>query len=75
MKERDPNAALRVLIFGTDARPVNVARMAGTLHKSRHTLYAWKENPGKIPVGELRRIARYLGLSWEEVGQAIGGGR
>ncbi len=70
---RDPNAALRLLLFGTEDRPVNMSRLAAKMHRHRTTLYNWKDNPSLISVGDLRRMARILGIDWEDIGRAIGG--
>lgn len=40
---RDPNAALRLLLFGTEDRPVNMSRLAAKMHRHRTTLYNWKD--------------------------------
>lgn len=70
---RDPNIALKTLLFGTDEHPVNISRMSAKLKISRSALHKWKENPGLIQVHNLRRMARYLGIEWEDIGRAIGG--
>lgn len=70
---KDPNIALKTLLFGTDDHPVNISRMSAKLKISRATLHRWKENPGLIQVQHLRRMTKYLGIDWEDVGRAIGG--
>lgn len=70
---KDPNIALKTLLFGTDEHPVNISRMSAKLKISRSALHKWKENPGLIQVHNLRRMARYLGIEWEQIGRAIGG--
>lgn len=71
---KDPDEPLRQLLFGTEDRPVNITRLAGKMKKSRRTIYNWRDNPSLIQVRELRKMAKILGLSWEQVGRAIGGG-
>lgn len=72
---KDPNAPLRTLLFGTEDHPVSITRLAGKMKKSRRTLYNWRDNPSLIQIGELRKMARILGIDWEDIGRAIGGQR
>lgn len=70
---KDPDAVLRKLIFGTTERKTNKAILAKKIKRNRTTMYKWEKNPGLISVTDLRRICRVMGISWEQLGKAIGG--
>lgn len=70
---KDPNETLRELLFGSDLRKVNLARLSKKTGISRRTLYAWETDPGKITVNNLRKLCRAQGIDFREIGEALGG--
>lgn len=72
---RDPDEALRSLLFGDEMRPVSFTTLSRRTGIPRRTLSNWRRDPTKITVGNLRKLARAQGIPWGEVGEAIGGKR
>ncbi len=68
---KDPDAELRVLIFGDEIRQTSVYGLAKVMKVAPKTVYNWKERPTQIRIGLLCRIGKYLRWTEEDWEQAM----
>lgn len=59
------------MFFGTRAHPVNQELMAQAVGTHRTTIGRYRKNIDGIPLGVLKRIIRYQGLTKEDVWKMV----
>lgn len=60
------------ILFGAGVTSPVKARIARSIGKSRSTVSRWAQDAGSIPLKDLRRIVRCLGLSDKQILQLFG---
>ena len=55
------------LLFGTEINAVRIPPLAKRTGTSQSTMYGWKMDPDRIPLGKLRRIVECRGLSDKQI--------
>ncbi len=61
----------RELLFGTEINAVRIPNLARRTDTPQSTMYSWKTDPDKIPLGKLRRIVECRGLSDRQIVEMI----
>lgn len=59
------------MLFGTRAHPVNQELMARAVGTHQTTISRYRKNIDGIPLGVLKRIVRYQGLTKEDLWKII----
>jgi len=55
------------LLFGTEINAVRIPPLAKRAGTSPSTMYGWKMDPDRIPLGKLRAIVECRGLSDKQI--------